>query len=507
MTWTILMGISFVSSALAGAAPSVPDPYTAPPLPATADPLSWERFAAAPEPRRTMNDDEYRKRMRAVFAAAPTSQPASAEPGSLVVLRVDAVEPKSQAARAGIRKGDALISLDDAPLWASDQLISLRTRNAQSLTVATPAGQRRRVRIVRGDIGLTASPLWDARRAYLQDPQRSSRFDADVLIAAAVVRSDPLLAETALRNAFDKGFRGIVLDRLLALIADREWRYEDVLGLTVASLDLGSEPERVTFAKMAYLASLRTFKLELARTLLKQYPDADADPNAMDRLDDSISAFRRIPAEKTANPIEQIQGMRFRDANHEITCSHSDEDRLCHDWSEATARQLATEGSFVFNIPPSHYAVAACGPAGADADLQVRFHFSATDGVREPEADSKLALVIADRAATDNGVGSFPHVARVTFHNSGVVELVRTGAPDATASIGPAFGAARSISARICVIGHRMEVVVDGHRLLYGPVLSEPSVRQLCPMLRFDGSKGAVEEFTWRLPEVIPGGG
>lgn len=472
------------------------DPYSAPPLPA-GDPMEWKESATLPALRERLTGDIYRERYTAALAKAPALTPQQAESLPVFGLRITKVFPGSQATRLGIKRGDLLLKLEGKPLMRFAQILAPR-QSDQALTFQPTGGEIKQVTVTPAKIGITMEPYWNAYISYLLSKGKMATYDDDLRVAAANFLDDQPLAETALWHAWQHGYRDYPLLGMMAFINSRECHFEDGLAFAMHSLKETPPLEREEFAGLAYDAAVATFKLELARDLLRQYPTAGKSDDAAELLHTAIAAYHAFPQELLPNPIEQLRMNPYPDATAKIIALPTDEWKDGDEfkkWGTFAANEFALRHRLKVESPTAQYLSLMLGPPVANLDLSLRFNVTPSDGKTDSDFAKSFWIVVLDRSREPVTL-----VAAIAFLDSGAIQVTCTGGPNFTHEFKPAIGIRRFGRVHIAVVGHRIEVVADGRRLLYGPVMADSAVRKIAVAFRVVGLKGDVDELTWRVP-------
>ena len=462
------------------------DPYAAAPLPA-GNPMRWTEPAMPPLLQERITGDAYRQAFTAALARAPwwTAQEARNAPLAGVLVR--AVEPGLCADQAGIKPRDVLFKLDDAILTLDSDLFLNRLRKDQTLWVMTPDNHVKSVILHPGPLGMTCGFHWGTFQSYMQAPGHAPQFDDAFQVVGVTYMDDPALAETALWNAWQAGYRGYPLLSAMAYGRFKEHRFDEALAFAMLAMKQATAAERQQLGQLATNAAWMTFNLPLARELRNQYPSANELETAS--LDAAIEAFSPFADENVPNPIEQLRGMDCQDMTAAI--ENWLVEQPASDWARHFAQELAAHGKAAFSTGGGSFEMMSIGPCAADVDLRFAIKFHATDQ-NNPRWRRTFYVAIADAALDGRPV------VRLNFFDTGKLEVTRTDGPGSDVWYSPPVTLEEPAHVRITIVGHRMEVVVNGQRLLYGPISNDPGARLMGAVVGESGVTGELTDVSWR---------
>jgi hypothetical protein len=335
---------------------------------------------------------------------------------------------------------------------------------------------------------ISVDTAWNPQFAYWNSANRNAKWDNQMFIACTVFDSDPALAQAALHDAHDAGYRGWLVAALSARIAYNQWRFDDALKFGSFALADAPDDRKPVIARWMYAAAKADYQFEEAMHLAASYPLVVQDE--ISRLRDAISIYRAGDPQARPEPLAAISALVETDLGRRfapIKLPGSVESPSQIDAFEET-------GKLHMQAPPGEYQLFAFGPKAANIDFSAHFQFG-PQGPNKTFFDQSLKFAIVD--PSENG----PEQCEVAMFAGGMVE------PQAS---GPAIGV-REIpepawqdggDVRIIVLGPDAEILVDHKRVYYGPVRGSASKRELSFMVQSVGVHADISGVTWKRIET-----
>jgi tetratricopeptide (TPR) repeat protein len=146
------------------------------------------------------------------------------------------------AAKAGIRKGDYLLSVNGQEFNSAIdpyRLLELNDNGARALSWETASGVQKSANINSPEVNVRVSiteMIWRAPAMYLRSAEMNSKWDDDVLIACLTMAREPLMAETGLARAKLHGYNGVIGLVIAAETRKNCFAYDDALTFGFAAL-------------------------------------------------------------------------------------------------------------------------------------------------------------------------------------------------------------------------------------------------------------------------------
>ncbi len=475
--WLAAVLLTTVAAGAPAKPPEVPPPRT------DVDPM---RAPVPPPPayRSTLSDEEYAEKYADVAAdLGPVLAAAAAAVNGATVTDVG---HGSAAEKAGLRVGDVIVAvgghrLDEA---ASDDMQRLRAAATGPvvLTVAS-AGKARAVTVPPGRMGLVTTDAWLLEGQYAHDLPAGVAACEQVRVAARCCRSDPDLALAALARASGPGASGPVVSLVAAAAATADCQYEDAIAYAMDARGKLPAAEADRVGSLAVRPALATFRWRLAREL-----GCDDDG-----LQEAIDAYEARPhTAALADPVAAGVGHFVGQLKHLQNLAVDAPDEPNHQIADPYVRDLRDRGRTAFDAADGSYALAQFGPVAANVDCWVRYHYKPNKVTQHDwQQAGQIGLWAGDRSVVSLDLLPDGH-ATVLYGRTSVVAL----------DLSRLVGKDRTFTVRLTTAGDRIEYVIDGRRVFYGPLpsdLADEAGRTLPPMyLGWVGLKGEVDDAHYR---------
>jgi hypothetical protein len=434
------------------------------------DPMYWKPPKEKPVLREVLSGDAYEKRFAEVLKALDLpALEKSREPDR--AARVIGITRGAVADRLGIAVGDFILELDGTPITDLWQFGALRTKQPQRLVWQTAAGERKEGEIPPGKIGIRGHVHDRPDLRYLRGKGRDSRWDREMVVALARRGADPDLAETCLARAIAAGYKSDTLDHAALAIEFAQARYGAVMDR--AWLMLKTDAKDFHAALCFVSAAMYNYKFPAARRMLGLNPKVAQfiTPNraTLDRLIKehlARSADRRI-----APPPSETAGEKLRD------------DMLLRAEFYGPVRPKSLpkdpfESHALTSYPgPGRALDQLFGPVAEH--LEIRVDFSLRDPLKEDRGKARTFCVLVhnrDGAETNRliqshwllwvqfTVDSKVHIRYLDRSRFRAYDERRDPAPQA------GFDPAGDNTLRIVADAGRLEVILNGRRIFYGPM-------------------------------------
>ena len=340
----------------------------------------------------------------------------------------------------------------------------------------------------KGPIDIDTS--WKPQVAYWHSPQRNAKWDQQMFVACSVFDTKPSLAQAALQDAWQAGYKGWLVPALSARIAYNQWRFGDALNFGSFALADAPADRKPIIARWMYGAAKANYKFDEALRLAAAYQLVDGDE--ITRLHDAVRAYRAAGAAPRLDPLAQLSALSETDLSSRLELIHV---RGSIKSPEQTNGFKKT-GRMVMQAPLNELQIFAFGPQAANVELTAEFEFHA-QGSKQNQEERSLTFGIVDPA--DKGELQCD------------VSLFVNGMVDAEAS-GPSIGVSefpppkwkKEGAIRIIVLGPDVEVFVDARRVYFGPIRARVEKRELGFMFRVSGVHGEISKVTWKKIESAP---
>ena len=453
-------------------------PPQAPPPRVDVDPM---RAPVGPPPafRSPLSDGEYAKRYAA--AVADLGPAAAAADAPTVGVTVTAVDAGSIGEKARLHVNDTIVTVDGHRLdHGMADLERLRTGAAgpQRLGVLR-AGKPRDLTVPPGPLGVQVSGVWLLEAQYAHDLPPGTAASEQVRVAIHCCTTDPPLAEAALAHAAGPAAAGPMLDVLAGTAAAADGRYEDALAfLTAAREQLPAELKPRVDGQIVPLA-VATFRWPLAKER------GDADPVVLA----GIAAYEARP-HTVAEPDPVAVGHWHPQQKELVNLSPNDDGE--RHMAQAYADDLRDHGKTSFDSPDATFAQAQFGPLAANVDCWARMHFKFKP-TRQHTWGKSVRLGLWDKYRQAINLDLLPgDIGEISYDQHVVVRL----------NLAHLVGDDRPFTIRLTAVGDRIEYVIDGQRIFYGPLppdLADEANRKL-PSIAWVwvGVKGDLQDFRYR---------
>jgi hypothetical protein len=463
---------------------------------ALADPLQWTPPTNTPVLRERLRGPKYADRLASAKDKIGPNVDQNHPP--TVGIRILKVDKGSQAESAGLKVGDVIVSADSDPLYTEDQYAADRAGGANTLKIwrphSPPDQSLRKITFETGEIGITLEHFWRPDVVYRNESPPGTTLDPLILAAAAVLQSDPELAETALLHAQQAGGDEQAINFLATAITTAEARFDDALAFGNLAIVHANNEDKPILADFLHTAALASFRLKYALDLEKSYaflkPAGDSDYIGM--LDKTIKKLVDVP-DWPNTPAEDFAKLTTQDMAKQMNSTANPDEQ--GSGTKVAAADIRQRGGTDFNAPADSYNLYVLGPVGHNVQFSCHCHFQDT-GSQIGDYDKCVIIGLSPRGLKESAL-------QIEIMDTGEVDVGGPWNPGYTCNLGPAI--AKGFNVTMTAVGQRCEIDVNKARVFYGPILSPPETRQIRLMLKAIGVKGVFNNIVWKIDKPEAG--
>jgi hypothetical protein len=347
-----------------------------------------------------------------------------------------------------------------------------------------------------GILGITAGDHWQPLRQYMLSLPRDAKPRDEMLVAAVTYQTNPKLAETALAHAAAAGEKGAMFHALAAEAAFYDLRFDD--SLVFGNIAMKEKPDQAwQLARLMNGIALQTFHWKLAIDLRHRFPNAWLPPaNGTDSeevVESMTDAFEGMPVDEMPNPVEAFSKLKYADHAADIEAMN-----VQYAYApEYCTKELRKNHALKIAITDGKYVDLHIGPSAANVD------FSCTARLRQGDDNHSGWDKLMHFGLAEEPTGDVPLLFYINVNLNGTI-CVGNRNTISTFGLNSAIQFNKPFSVRVAAVGNRCEVVINGIRIFYGPLLDDEGTRHLSPFMHFQGMSCNVSDIVYRT--AGPGG-
>lgn len=457
------------------------------------DEMDWNPPVERPALRRHFTDEiAFALRLADVRADIDLdAMQKSKEPilGFKVLMAVE----EMQAHKLGIRIGETLTEVDGVPMRWDWQFGKGREDGVvYTFTVVGVDGASRTVTTTPGLLGIRTNSAYPFDQIYLHTQKRDPRWDEWMMLGTAVLKTDAHLAEECLRRSIEAG---LPINGFTDIMAAEIYRLQNRHGIAMsfAHLAMEADYDLSYTAGVFYQSALSAFKIRDALAINQKYYPHRSD--VIDRLEKLIAEFESLPQAQRDAPAPSIyvQEETRRDLIPKL-----------RPLSPATSyylKQLVEGRAMRFAVPHENFRSLVYGPAIESGAVEFRFRQKPSS--LGSTAFAKVFMVgffdqanpmytrrLYDGMPNDSAIGiAMKHDGTIkSYHATNQFEITY-----AQPTLDPQLTDPNLQSTlKIIVHNHRVEVLLNGTRIFYGPLPTQ--TKKLVPYFKNVGMTVELED-------------
>ncbi|MFO1093839.1 MAG: hypothetical protein U0992_11085 [Planctomycetaceae bacterium] len=437
------------------------------------DPLIPVRPRGRPELREIVPAADYDERAAPFADRIQALRESIAENAPAYGQQVTRVAAVGWATDNDLQPGDVLVRSGDKLLWG-DSLPPFNSTTPLQFFLAA-SNRRRTLRVEAEDISAQFSSYWRPEHLYLAAKRRHSRWDDFVLLGILARGSDPDLAETAWKKATDAGYRPDVLsDQVaaeIALVQNRPGVAADFASFV--NWNAESESEEI-YPLLLYRVAMANFHWKRAQEIVMTGRGLfeSLNPVAAVRLIE-MHKSRPEPERLLPPPSQRLDKLLRSDLADRIlgsnpsTIEHFQSDLRAGSPIRMTA-DTARYSTMAFELPEPT----------PNLECIIRFTGKPTESVYNRYTRWFVVRVIALTPAGEQPRDPYfdSQLTMLAITESGAVRAGCGGRYSECYMTDPTVERleGREHEYRIVRFGGQLELFLNGHRILYGPVPDGP---------------------------------
>lgn len=451
------------------------------------DPLVWSKPEKPPEFRERLAPGEFQRRSQAVLTELGDLRKLELSPLPDHGVRFLRLRGEGQAQKWELQSGDILTKVDQHDLWGG--AIPNRESRRRVTIFHIADGSSQTVSAEAGPLGIYMGSHWRPELAYLRSKKlRHAKWDELVIVGSRSCESDPDLAETAWLKALKAGYRRDELANICgAVIALKQGRSAEAADF--AYLAREAEPKQAKFVSPLVLlrVMLVNYKLDDAFELCQRFPQQLAqEPRVFRALADLHRG--RPESERFAESPTRLADKRFRD-DLLPRCIPLTRDAV------NLMPKLRERNGVTVSVPNHGHIPLAFLPPEPARDLELTVKFTPLElNTGNQECHIQVGFIPHREGDADDLTKSEEYQFFGAHGFEGSRVLLEHGAKfNGTLIDSPNYPLTlqRPHEIRIIRVAGQAEAFVDGHRVLYQPVL--PDEMHLAALVRPFGIRVRIE--------------